>query len=171
MVARICSTNPKYAAQQALALELVARADTLREELLRARERDEAAYERVVAATALPKSTDEEQRHRTDVLQLALLHAASEPLLTAGLCLDVLREAANALDIPNRNLVSDIGCAAEFAASALAACAYNVRINHRFMHDVDAIEAQANALARYERECTAMLASIRRAVNQALERR
>jgi formiminotetrahydrofolate cyclodeaminase len=169
MVARICSTNPKYAAQRPLALELVDRADALRTELLAARERDEAAFERVVAATALPKSTDDEKAHRTHLLQLALAHAAAEPLLTAGMCLEILRLAAQTLDIPNRNLVSDVGCAAEFAAAALAACAYNVRINHRFMHDRDAIDAQAHALARYERESVALLASVRRAVAQSLQ--
>ena len=32
-------------------------------------------------------------------------------------------------------LASDVGCAAELASAALAACAYNVRVNHRYMHD------------------------------------
>ncbi len=75
-----------------------------------------------------------------------------------------------ALDFHNRNLVSDVGCAAEFAYAALAACAYNVRINHRFMHDLPAIEAQSHALERYEREGSALLASVRKAVRSQLER-
>jgi formiminotetrahydrofolate cyclodeaminase len=76
--------------------------------------------------------------------------------------------ADSALDLNNPNLVSDIGCAAEFAAAALAACAYNVRINHKFMRDTPAIEAQHNALERYERDAHALLTRIRRAVNAAL---
>jgi hypothetical protein len=39
-----------------------------------------------------------------------------------------------------------------------------VRINHRFMRDTAAIEAQKHALERYERESAALLARIRRAV-------
>lgn len=164
MVARISSTNPKYAAYNALANDLVARADELRGEFLRAKERDEAAFDRVVAATAMPKDTDDEKLLRRDALEIALQHAAAEPLLAAELALETLRLAARLLEIPNKNLTSDVGCAAEFAGASLAACAYNVRINHKFMRDTNAIEAQAHVLARYERESAALLAGVRRSL-------
>ncbi len=170
MVARINSANPKYAAQADLAHELVARADALRAEFMQARLRDEAAFDRVVAATAMPKATDAEKATRRRVLEEALHHAAAEPLLAAQQALEAMRLCVQSLDIPNTNLVSDVGCAAEFAAAALAACAYNVRINHRFMKDSAAVEAQENALARYERECAALLQGARRAVAQMLGR-
>jgi len=168
MVARICSANPKYAAHKDLALELVGQADALREEFLRARERDEAAFDRVVAATAMPKASESEKHARRAALDLALAHAAAEPLAAAENALEVLRLADSALDLNNRNLVSDIGCAGEFAAAALAACAYNVRINHKFMRDTPAIEAQRDALERYERDARELLAKIRRAVDAEL---
>jgi formiminotetrahydrofolate cyclodeaminase len=168
MVARICSANPKYAAHKDLALELIGQADSLREEFLRARERDEAAFDRVVAATAMPKATESEKHARRAALDLALAHAAAEPLAAAQNALEVLRLTANALDLNNNNLISDIGCAAEFAAAALASCAYNVRINHKFMRDSAAIEAQRDALARYERDAHALLTKVRRAVNAEL---
>ena len=161
MVARISSTNPKYAAHQALALELVARADDLRNEFLRAKDRDEAAFDRVVAATAMPKESGEEKQQRRDALEIALQHAAAEPLFAAELALDALRLVVRALEIPNKNLVSDLGCAAEFAAASLAACAYNVRVNHKFMKDAYAIEAQEHVLARYERESATLVTSVR----------
>ena len=165
MVARICSANPKYAAHRTLALDLVAAADGLREELLRARERDEAAFDRVVAATAMPKATEPEKQSRRAALETALLHAAAEPLAVTERALEVLRLAQRALELNNMNLISDIGCAAEFGYAALAACAYNVRINHRFMKDRVAIEAQAHALERTEREAAALLTRLRHAVN------
>jgi methenyltetrahydrofolate cyclohydrolase len=168
MVARICSANPKYAAHKELALELVGQADSLREEFLRARERDEAAFDRVVAATAMPKASESEKHARRAALELALAHAAAEPLAAAENALEVLRLADDALDLNNANLVSDIGCAAEFAFAALAACAYNVRINHKFMRDSAAIEAQRHALEQYERDAHTLVAKIRRAVNAAL---
>jgi formiminotetrahydrofolate cyclodeaminase len=164
MVARINSTSPKYVAYKDEAREIVALADELRAELMRARERDEAAYDRVVSATALPKSNEDERSLRREALEIALAHAAAEPLLAAGMALDVLRLASRALEIPNKNLASDIGCAAEFAHAALAACAYNVRINHKFMRDVDAIDAQRHVLERYERDASSLLAGVRRAL-------
>jgi formiminotetrahydrofolate cyclodeaminase len=168
MVARICSANKKYALHGDLTKELVSQADALRAEFLRARERDEAAFDRVVAATAMPKSTDEEKRIRRDALEIALAHAAAEPLSAAQSALAVMRLAARALQLGNTNLVSDIGCAAEFGYAALTSCAYNVRINHKFMRDLAAIEAQAHALDRYEREASALLASIRKTVRAQL---
>lgn len=164
MVARISSTNPKYAAHKELAKELVSRADELRAEFVRAKDRDEAAFNRVVAATAMPKETAEEKQLRRDTLEIALQHAAAEPLFASELALETLRLAARALGIPNKNLTSDVGCAAEFAAASLAACAYNVRVNHKFMRDTEAIEAQAHVLERYERESAALLAGIRRSL-------
>jgi formiminotetrahydrofolate cyclodeaminase len=169
MVGRISSTNSKYAAHAPLARDLVARADSLRQELLLARERDEAAFDRVIAATAMPKTTESEKTARRTALETALENAAVEPLQCAQSALEVMRLASRALEIPNRNLVSDVGCAAEFAGAAIAACAYNVRINHRFMHDIDAIEAQAHALDRTEREGAALLSTIRRAVHELLK--
>jgi methenyltetrahydrofolate cyclohydrolase len=169
MVGRINATNAKYAAHAPLSRELVARADALRQELLVARERDEAAFDRVVAATAMPKTSESEKAARRIALETALENAAVEPLQCAQTALEVMRLAARALEIPNRNLLSDIGCAAEFAAAAIAACAYNVRINHRFMHDIDAIEAQAHALERTEREGVALLSATRRTLGELLK--
>ncbi len=164
MVARICSTNARYAAYKHLTNDLVARADELRQEFLRAKDRDEAAFDRVVAATAMPKETADEKQVRRHALERALTHAAAEPLFAAELALETLRLAARALEIPNKNLTSDVACAAEFAAASLAACAYNVRVNHKFMHDTNAVEAQAHVLARYERESAALLAGVRRSL-------
>lgn len=156
MVARICSAKPEAAA---LAAGLIRRADGLRAGLLAARARDEAAFERVVRAQAMPKG-----EARTGEMAEALRGAAEEPLHTAGLALDVLRLAARALALGNRNLESDLGCAAEFGAAAIAACAYNVRVNHRFMRDDATAAAQAARLRRYERESAALLQQVRRAI-------
>lgn len=160
MVARICANNQKYAPQHQLARGLVERADALRRDLMTARERDEAAFAEVVVASALPKD-DPNRRER---LETALSRAASEPLHAAKLALGVLRASARLLEIPNKNLTSDVGCAAEFAAAAVFACAYNVRINHRFMKDGAAIHSQDVELARYERETHALLHAIRERV-------
>ena len=168
MVARICAGNPKYAAGAALTARLAAESDRLRTELSAARERDERAFAAVVAAQALPKAAPEEKASRERALEDALRAAAREPLEAAALALAVVRCAEQLLEIPNRNLASDVGCAAEFGFAALAACAYNVRVNHRYMRDPASIEAQAAQLDGYEREGAATLARVRAAVAQLL---
>ncbi|MDQ2992689.1 MAG: cyclodeaminase/cyclohydrolase family protein [Candidatus Eremiobacteraeota bacterium] len=156
MVARICQNS---SASASLAGRLIVQADGLRTELLAARHRDEAAFERVVEVQAMPKGDT-----RARAMALALRHAAEAPLHAAHLALEVIRLAARGLEFGNRNLESDLGCAAEFGAAAIAACAYNVRINHRFMRDPVMVEAQAKRLARLERESAALLQQVRRAI-------
>lgn len=150
MTARICLRSPKYAACAPEAARLARGADELQEHMLRVRIEDEAAFERVVAA-----------RGNREAMQDALLDAAGAPLRGAQASVEALRLAHRALELRNPHLTSDLGCAAEFAFAALAACAYNVRINHRFMHDAANVAAQAAQLERVEREGQALLAAVR----------
>lgn len=146
MVARICDDSG-----------LAARADAMRARALEQSRRDESAFERVMQT-------------RGDERQAALTEAAEVPLEGMRIALDTLHLSANALALGNVNLVSDAGCAAEFAHAALLGCAYNVRINHRFMRDPATVAGQRAALERYEREATSLTAAIRKAVNEALTR-
>jgi formiminotetrahydrofolate cyclodeaminase len=142
MVAKITAGGERYAAVRAEALAVADAADVLRERFAAARPLDEAAYERVVAASALPKSTGDEKRARTTALQNALVGAAEAPLAAAGLSAEgiALAERANALG--NTHLVSDVECALHFFRAALAASVANVRINHHFIKDAEIVRAQ-----------------------------
>jgi len=168
MVARICGRNPKYAGNAELLRHVVNESDRLRGRLEAARLRDERAFGNVVAAQRLPKANAAEVAERDRALQAALREAAEEPLETAALALEVVCAAARLLEVPNKQLVSDIGCAAEFGYAALAACAYNVRVNHRYLHDPATIARQAQSLERCETDGVDALARVRRAVAQAL---
>ncbi len=164
MVARICAANPKYTSHGALSADLIAQADRLRTELLAARPLDEAAFQDVIAAGALPKASESQRALRSATLERALDVAACEPLSAAQKALAVLRAAQRLLEIPNRSLRSDIGCAAEFARAAVSACAYNVRINHAYMKDSARIAAQARELEAVEAEAASLHEAIRSAL-------
>ena len=144
MVARIAKND-----------ELAGRADSLRARAIEQSRLDESAFERVM-------QTRGEER------QAALTQAAEVPLEGMRIALEALHLSANALALGNANLVSDAGCAAEFAHAALLGCAYNVRINHRFMRDAATVASQRAILERYEREATGLTAALRKAVNEAL---
>ena len=146
MVGRITAAGPRHAAVREQARALVTDADALRERFAAARPLDEAAYERVVAASALPKSNEPEKQARTAALQAALIGAAEAPLVVAGLCAEgiALAERANALG--NAHLVSDVECALHFFRAALAGSVANVRINHRYITDSETVRAQDERL-------------------------
>lgn len=143
---------------------LVESADALRASFEAARRRDERAYATVIAAQALPKATEGERAARRDVLEGALREAADAPLDAAGLALGILRLADRLIESPRGALASDVGCACELAYAALAACAYNVRINHRYMHDAATIAEQAARLDAIERDGSAILERVRAAL-------
>ncbi len=157
MVARICAARKKYEAVHALAQRLVDEADRLRAHMLSLRERDEAAFEAVVAA-----------RGNKDAMQRALHDAAAAPLEGAKASQQALHLASQALELNNANLVSDIGCAAEFAHAALISCAYNVRINHKFMTDEPTIASQRAQLERLQDDSLPLLAHVRSTLNATL---
>jgi len=158
MVARI------GAADDTLARE----ADQLRAQLIEARFRDETAFRAVVAAQALPKGNDDELAARRSALESALYAAAEAPLHAASLALAVLELSERVFDASTAALVSDAGCAAEFANAALLACAYNVRINHRYMKDAAAIARQSATLTAMEERARRTLAGLRQRLAAAL---
>lgn len=151
MAARITAANPKHAAKHDDAQRLVARALALRAELATAQARDEAAFTAVIAT-------------RGDARQLALVRAAAEPLNAMRLAVEVEQLAVDALALENPHLASDVGCAAEFGAAAVAACAYNVRINHRAIRDKDVVAAQTSEMEGYERSSATLLQRVREKV-------
>ncbi|MFZ0033334.1 MAG: cyclodeaminase/cyclohydrolase family protein, partial [Candidatus Cybelea sp.] len=144
---------------------LVAEADALRKELGEARSRDEAAYAAVITAQALPKGTDAERSARRRALDDTLARAAQVPLEAAGLSLKVLRLADRLARIPKSALASDVGCAAELGHAALAACGYNVRVNHRYMREAPIVREQTARLVQYEGEASQILARVRAALS------
>jgi methenyltetrahydrofolate cyclohydrolase len=157
MVARICAASKRYAPVHDLANLLVVQADDLRERLLALREQDEAAFDAVVAA-----------RGDKSAMQHALQGAAAAPLEGARKNLLAMRLSKQALALGNANLVSDVGCAAEFSFASLVACAYNVRINHKFMKDEHLVAEQAAELQTLEDGAAPLLHEIRSAVAAAL---
>ena len=161
MVARIAAEGKSIGENGPLAERITREADRLQAALVAGRAADEEAYGAVVAAMALPKGTADEKATRSAQLQSALAGAAAAPLEVARRSLDVMRLAGRTLELENANLVSDVLCAAEFAAAAIAASAANVRINHKFLKDRTLIASQTITLESIERESRALSARIR----------
>ena len=168
MVCRITAANPKFTSRSEAAERIAGEADRLRTAFLDARRRDEEAFEAVMRAQRLPKASDEEKAARAAALEQALHHAAAVPLELAKHTCHALALTQSALEIENKNLISDLGCAAEFSHAALKACAYSVRINHKYMKDAAAVEVQARELAHIEAEGEALTGRVRASVDRGL---
>ena len=105
------------------------RCTALAEHLTELIDRDSGAYDLVVAAYRLPKTTDEEKSARSRRIQEALRAATDTPL-------DVMRAAHAALEqgvvvaeFGNRNASSDVQVGVELLAAGLRGARLNVEIN------------------------------------------
>jgi glutamate formiminotransferase/formiminotetrahydrofolate cyclodeaminase len=114
---------------------------------------DTRAFNDVMAAYRLPKSTDEEKAARTGAIQTALRGATEVPLDTLQACAEALTQARPIADYGNPSAASDVGVAIGLLKAAAEGAAANVRINLTGLKD-ESFKAQADA------ETTRLLASI-----------
>ncbi len=118
---------------------------------------DTAAFNKIVAALALPKGTEEEKAARDEALEAATLYACEVPLMTMKAALAVFPLLkAMALE-GNPNSVSDAGVGALAARSAVLGAELNVKINaaglkERFLASELIIEAETLAKKANELE-------------------
>ena len=129
MVARLTVGKRKYKAVEEQMWALIEQAEDLRAALTDAVEEDAIAFDAVMAAFKLPKSTDEEKTARTQAIQAATLRATEVPLDTAAKSVQVMELALQAAAQGNTNAITDAGTAAAFARAALTGAGLNVRIN------------------------------------------
>lgn len=128
-------------------------------ELLHLVDEDTAAFNRIMAVFAMPKSTDEEKAARSAALQAATLYATQVPLRTMKTAFEVFAIVRAMAAEGNPNSVSDAGVGALAARSAVLGACLNVKINAAGLKDraaADALVAEANSVAaaaeRAERE-------------------
>jgi formiminotetrahydrofolate cyclodeaminase len=151
MVARITLASPKLAPVHAAAAAVAADADGLRAVFLDLRPHDEAAFQAVVAAQALPRATDDEKAARRARLQHALAGAAEAPLEATRRATELFALTARTAELHNANLMSDVDCALRFARAAFDASVANVEVNHRFITDAAVVAEQRERLAELTR--------------------
>ncbi len=133
MVARL--TKPVDDAAQA-ALDIIAsKADEVQVSLTDCAIADEAVYAAYRAATARPKSTDDEKASRTQAMQAALVRAAEAPIATASAAATALNLAAKCAAIGTRHALSDIRTARHLLHAAINGAFENVQVNLDMIKD------------------------------------
>lgn len=140
LVAMVCHFTvgrDKYVAVDERMREVLAAAETARAELTATIAADVAAFNRVMAAYALPKASAAEKAKRKAALQDALKEATEVPLACARNCVRVIRLCASAAECGNPNVVSDAGAAVMAAYAGLNSAALNVYVNTAAIEERD----------------------------------
>jgi formiminotetrahydrofolate cyclodeaminase len=128
MVARY-SDGARYDA--ALMGRVVAEADALRSTALGLAEADAAAFGAVAEAYQLPRSASD----RSAMIASALAGAARPPADMVRLALLLVALAESLLAGGNRNVITDVGAAAEAARAAAVTARLNIEVNLRGITD------------------------------------
>ena len=162
MVARLSQRDAPKAAAGA-----VERAERLRTVLADLVEADAQAFDAVMAAYRLPKTTPEEQARRREAVQRALIAASEVPLQVSAHAVEVLQTAAGLVDRANPSVISDLGVAALLAETGASGAGFNVMINARSIKDA----ATVAALRARAAEAETAARRLRDAVVQAVARR
>jgi formiminotetrahydrofolate cyclodeaminase len=92
-------------------------------------DKDTEAYDLVVNAYRLPKSTDDEKVERSKRIQEALRAATETPLEVMRACAAAIEHAALVGRLGNQNASSDVRVALELLTAGLRGAKYNVEIN------------------------------------------
>ncbi len=139
MVAGLTVGKKGYEDSQKIAEQVFRRSSELRAELRNLMRLDEEAFNKIVAAWKMPKSSDEEKAKREIELQAATKHAIKVPWQIASASQEVLRLSALLVSYGNRNAITDAGCSLEFSLAALKGVIQNIRINLKSLKDPETV--------------------------------
>ena len=135
MVAGLARDRKGYEDQQAVLRDLESRAVRIQARLVELVDEDAKAYEAVLAAMRLPRTTDAERAERVDRMQAAYQRATEVPLETMRLGVEALELAEVAADKGNRSATTDAGVAVLLSEAAIRGASLNCRVNLASIRD------------------------------------
>ncbi|TLZ84844.1 MAG: cyclodeaminase/cyclohydrolase family protein [Methanobacteriota archaeon] len=135
MVAGLARGKQGYEGVESELAQLEARARNVQDRLEALIEEDARAYEAVMAARRLPKSTEAERASRVEAMQAAYRTATEVPIETMELCLEALELAETAAKKGNRGAVTDAAVAILLAEAATRGASLNARVNLESIRD------------------------------------
>ena len=113
----------------------------LEKELLHLVDEDTQAFNRIMAAFGMPKSSDEEKAARSAAIQSATLYAAQVPLQTMRTAIEVFPLCRAMAQEGNPNSITDAGVGALAARAAVLGAGMNVCINASSLKDKEQAQA------------------------------
>jgi formiminotetrahydrofolate cyclodeaminase len=160
MVCNLTRGRERFAAVEDEMRDLVARSEQARGKLEKLLQDDTTAYNGVIAAYRMPKSTEEEAAARKAAVQAGLIVAATVPLEICRVALEVCRLSRIAAQHGNPRAVTDAGIGAVLGEAAVVGAALNVKINLGSIEDAAYVAAAASEIDALQADATALRAEV-----------
>ncbi len=143
--------------------------ESLRRQLLQLVDADTRAFDAIMAAFGLPKSTEAEKNARTTAIQDATKQAIEVPLQVMKLALSSMDVIEAMASHGNPNSVSDAGVGALCARTAVLGAYMNVRINAAGCSDEAYVRSVITAGSKMEKEAMEREERIRAIVSKQID--
>ncbi len=157
MVSKLTLGSNKWESGWPIANESLIMANPILERAGQLAKEDSEAFDAVMEAYRMPKSTDDEKEIRREAIQESTLQATLVPLETAEHAVNLLSILPNLAKDGNANAVTDVGVAGLLASAAAKGALFNVTINLGGLNEsqkeqiepkVDYLTEQARTLSR-----------------------
>jgi formiminotetrahydrofolate cyclodeaminase len=169
MVCNVSFGKKGYEAAEPELKAMLVRSEELRGRLAAMVAEDVAAFDSLMAAYKLPKSSDGEKSRRADTIQSSLGRATLVPLECARACFEVVLLARRAAELGYKHVISDVGVGVAAADAALRSAALNVFINAPSLKDRRFAESAIEEVERLVGRSAADSAATYTAVRAKLE--
>ena len=163
MVANLSSHKPGWDDRCPEFSEWADKGQAIMDELLHLVDEDTDAFNRIMSAFGLPKTTEEEKVVRSKAIQDATLYAAQVPLRTMKASYKAFELCKAMAEFGNPNSVSDAGVGALAIRAAVLGAGLNVKINAGSLKDrvvADELIDEANQLIAQAKEVEAEIIEI-----------
>jgi formiminotetrahydrofolate cyclodeaminase len=137
--------------------------EQIRKKLTSLIDEDTRAFDSVIAAFQMPKTTEKEQQKRRQAIQEGYKRAAAVPLATAQYCDQLWEHILFIAQRGNKNSISDAGVASLLAYAGVLGATLNVKINLVSIKDtaynkqmntkIQELEKRATVYQKKIREC------------------
>ncbi len=169
MVANLSSHKPGWDDRWKEFSDRAEKGQHYKNELLKLVDEDTNAFNKIMAAFGLPKSTDEEKKARTQAIQDATKYATEVPFKVMQICFDSMTVIKAMAEIGNPNSVTDAGVGALCARSAVMGAFLNVKINAAGLTDKAFATQLISAGNVIEQDTQALEAEILKIVNSKIQ--
>lgn len=140
----------------------------IKDQLIKLVDLDTAAFNKIMGAFSLPKTTDEEKAARKQAIQDATKFAIEVPFKVMQLSFESMQIIKAMAEIGNPNSVSDAGVGALCARSAVMGAFMNVRINASGYDDKSFVNEMVSKGKDIENKTMALEAEILKVVNEKI---
>lgn len=168
MVANLSSHKKGWDDKWELFSNWADKGEAYKNELIKLVDADTKAFNGIMAAFALPKSTNEEKNLRMQAIQDATKFAIEIPFKVMEASLNAMEIIKAMAEIGNPNSVSDAGVAALCARSAVMGAFMNVRINAKDFDDKNFVTTIILKGSEIEKNAFAMEKEIIKIVNDKI---